>query len=87
MHVQTLLLTNGESQIRHSLTETDTADTGGGRLALLDAGHHRRSRSGGLLVLPATMLGHRPMADCLRHALTASLTCYPQVREFDEADP
>ena len=24
------------------------------------------------------------MADCLRHALTASLTCYPQVSEFDE---
>ena len=41
MHVQTLLRTKGEGQIRHSLTETDTADAGEGRLALLDAGHRQ----------------------------------------------
>ena len=40
IHVQTLLLARGESQVRHGRADADTADAGDGPLALLDAGHH-----------------------------------------------
>ena len=51
-NIQVFLFIYGEGQIRRGCTDADPVDAGGGRPALLDAGHHGGSRSGRLLVFP-----------------------------------